>query len=76
MAGSFVLGPYKDSRTPNRRHGLPRFEIAFGHPGPTGISKPPTGGLSGTYGTLSEQFDTLTSYTHELTSILEAYTNR
>lgn len=50
MAGSFVLGPYKDSSTPNRRHGLPPFEIVFGHPVPTGISKPPTRGLSGYMG--------------------------
>ena len=38
-----------------------------------GIPKPPIPGLSELYGNLSEQFDAMTSYIQELTSILEVY---
>lgn len=49
------------------------FEIVFGHPVSTGFSKPSICGVSEHYGNLCEQFDIMTSYIHELTSILEAY---
>ena len=67
------LALMKIQNTPNKRHGLTPFEIVFGRPMPTGVSKPSIPGLNEYYGNLSEQFDAMTSYIQKLTSILEAY---
>ena len=67
------LALMKIQNTPNRRHGLTPFEIVFGRPMPTGISKSSIPGLNEYYGNLSEQFDAMTCYIQKLTSILEAY---
>lgn len=59
--------------SPNRRHGLTPFEVVWGCPRPTGISKASIPGLAEYDGNFSEQFDAMNSYRQKLTSILEVY---
>lgn len=67
------LALIKRQNTPNRKYGLTPFEIVFGYPMPTGISKPSIPRLNRLYVDLSKQCDVMSSYVQALTDILGAY---